>query len=391
MRQVYLDNAATTPMHPQVVEAMARAMATTFGNPSSVHAFGQAARRALEEGREQVAALLGAEPGEVVFTGGGTEADNLAILGVARANAERGRHIITSMVEHHAVLHACQALEKDGFRVTYLPVDAFGAVRPEDLERALTDDTILVTIMAANNEVGTLQPIAEIARLAHKRNAYVHTDAVQAVGQIPVNVQEWDVDLLSLTGHKFYGPKGVGALYVRRRTRILPALHGGGQERGLRSGTQNVPGVVGLAKAAELVRAELPQRAEHARTLRRRLWEGIQQGVPDVSLNGHPELRLPGNLSLNVHGVEGETLLLNLDRKGIALSAGSACTAGALEPSHVLKAMGVPVAVAMGALRFSLGCGNTEEDVNYVLEQLPPAVVKLRSLNPEAGAETVVR
>ncbi|MCL5676843.1 MAG: cysteine desulfurase NifS [Firmicutes bacterium] len=384
MRQVYLDNAATTPMHPQVVEAMARAMATTFGNPSSIHAFGQAARRALEEGREQVAALLGAEPGEVVFTGGGTEADNLAILGVARANAERGRHIITSMVEHHAVLHACQALEKEGFRVTYLPVDAFGAVRPEDLERALTDDTILVTIMAANNEVGTVQPIAEIARLAHKRDAYVHTDAVQAVGQMPVDVQEWDVDLLSLTGHKFYGPKGVGALYVRRRTRILPTLHGGGQERGLRSGTQNVPGVVGLAKAAELARAELPQRAEQARTLRRRLWEGIKERVPDVSLNGPPELRLPGNLSLNVHGVEGETLLLNLDRKGIALSAGSACTAGALEPSHVLKAMGVPVAVAMGALRFSLGRGNTKEDVNYVLEQLPPAVAKLRSLNPKA-------
>lgn len=382
MRQVYLDHAATTPPHPEVIAAMAEAMEHTFGNASSLHAWGRDARRALEEGREKVAALIGAQPAEVFFTSGGTESDNMAVRGVALANAERGRHIITSAVEHHAVLAACEALEKEGFRVTYLPVDRDGVVRLEDIQQALTNETVLVSIMAANNEVGSIQPIAEIARLAHEKGAYVHTDAVQAVGQIPVDVNQWGVDLLSLTGHKFYGPKGVGALYVRRRTRILPMIRGGGQERGLRSGTQNVPGVVALAKAAELAQRELPERTRHLLALRQRLWQGLHSKVPDISLNGHPNLRLPGNLSVNVHGVEGETLLLSLDMKGIALSAGSACAAGALEPSHVLKAMGVATDTARGSLRFSLGRGNTAEDIDYVLAELPPLVEKLRAMRP---------
>ncbi|MHB9144419.1 MAG: cysteine desulfurase NifS [Symbiobacteriia bacterium] len=384
MRQVYLDHAATTPARPEVIAAVAAAMDMAFGNPSSLHAFGREARRVLEEGREQVARLIGAEPAEIVFTSGGTEADNLAVLGVARANRERGRHIITSAAEHHAVLHTCQALEKEGFRVTYLPVDREGMVRPEDLAQALTEDTILVSVMAANNEVGTVQPVAELARLAHERGIYFHTDAVQAVAQVPVDVNEWNVDLLSLTGHKFYGPKGVGALYVRRRTRILPALFGGGQERGLRSGTQNVPGVAGLAKAAELAIAELPERTRLLETLRGQLWQGLQAAIPDLSLNGHPTHRLPGNLSVNVHGVEGETLLLSLDMKGIALSAGSACASGSLEPSHVLKAMGLTNETARGALRFSLGRGNTAADIDYVLAELPPLVAKLRGMRPQA-------
>ncbi len=384
MRQVYLDHAATTPAHSEVIAAVAAAMDTAFGNASSLHAFGREARRVLEEGREQVARLIGAEPAEIIFTSGGTEADNLAVLGVARANRERGRHIITSAAEHHAVLHACQALEKEGFRVTYLPVDREGTVRPADVAEALTEDTILVSLMAANNEVGTIQPVAELARLAHERGIYFHTDAVQAVAQIPVDVNDWNVDLLSLTGHKFYGPKGVGALYVRRRTRILPALFGGGQERGLRSGTQNVPGVAGLAKAAELAIAELPERAARLEALRGQLWQGLQAAIPDLSLNGHPTHRLPGNLSVNVHGVEGETLLLSLDMKGIALSAGSACASGSLEPSHVLKAMGLTNETARGSLRFSLGRGNTPADIDYVLAELPPLVAKLRGMRPQA-------
>ncbi len=386
MRRVYMDHAATTPMHPEVVTAMSEAMAGVFGNPSSLHAWGREARKALEEAREKVAVLIGAEPGEIVFTGGGTEADNLAIKGVARANRDRGRHIITSAVEHHAVLHACGDLEKEGFRVTYLPVDGQGRVSLDALTEALSDETLLVSIMAANNEVGTLQPIAQIARLAHERGAYVHTDAVQAVGQIPVDVREWDVDLLSLTGHKFYGPKGVGALYVRRRTRVLPVISGGGQERGLRSGTQNVPGAVGLGKAAELAQAELAGRAQHAAGLRQRLWDGIQRRVPEVVLNGHPSERLPGNLSLSIPGVEGESLLLNLDHRGVAVSAGSACAAGSLEPSHVLQAMGLPRETAIGSLRLSLGRDNTEEDVDYVIDHVASAVEKLRSLRAGAAA-----
>ncbi|MGE5591896.1 MAG: cysteine desulfurase NifS [Bacillota bacterium] len=384
MRRVYMDHAATTPMHPEVVRAMAEAMAQVFGNPSSLHAWGREARKALEEAREKVAALIGADAGEIIFTGGGTEADNLAIKGVARANRDRGRHIITSAVEHHAVLHACADLEKEGFRVTYLPVDGQGRISLDALTQALSDDTILVSVMAANNEVGTLQPIAQLARLAHQRGAYVHTDAVQAVGQIPVDVREWDVDLLSLTGHKFYGPKGVGALYVRRRTKLLPIISGGGQERGLRSGTQNVPGAVGLGKAAELARTSLPERTRHAAGLRQRLWEGLSQRVPGVMLNGHPSERLPGNLSLSFPGVEGESLLLNLDYRGIAASAGSACAAGSLEPSHVLQAMGLPREAAVGSLRLSLGRDNTEEDVDYAREQIAAAVEKLRAL--QAGS-----
>ncbi len=382
MRLVYLDHAATTPVHPEVAEAMRRCLLEVWGNPSSLHARGREARLAVEEARAQVAALVGAEPREILFTSGGTEADNLAVLGVARQRRGKGNHVITSAVEHHAVLHACEALAREGFRVTVLPVDEHGLVDPDDLRRALTDDTVLVSVMLANNEVGTIQPIRELAAVARERGVPFHTDAVQAAGQIPVDVRELGVDLLSLSGHKFYGPKGVGALYVRRGLRLDPLLYGGGQERRLRPGTENVPGIVGLGKAAELARQELEARAAHARALRDRLLAGLLERVPDLVLNGHPERRLPNNLNVSILGVEAESVLLNLDLKGVAASSGSACSAGSVEPSHVLKAMGLPEERTHGALRLTLGRGNTEEDVDYVLEVLPPIVEKLRRLSP---------
>ncbi len=389
MRRVYLDHAATTPVHPDVAAAMQRALAEGWGNPSSAHAFGREARRLVEDAREEVAALIGARPQEVVFTSGGTEADNLAILGVARLAREKGRgdHVVTSLVEHHAVLHACEYLEKrEGFRVTYLPVDGHGMVDPDDLRRALTDRTVLVSVMLANNEVGTIQPVRELAAIARERGVPFHTDAVQAAGQIPVDVGELGVDLLSLSAHKIYGPKGVGALYVRRGLRLEPLLHGGGQERRLRPGTENVPGIVGLGAAARLARAELPRLGERVAALRERLIAGVLDRIPDARLNGHPERRLPGNANVSVRYVEGEAILLNLDLKGVAASSGSACAAGSTEPSHVLVAMGLPEHEARGALRFSLGRENTEADVDYVLEVLPPIVERLRRMAARPAA-----
>ncbi|MDI6893498.1 MAG: cysteine desulfurase NifS [Bacillota bacterium] len=382
MRRVYLDHAATTPVHPEVVEVMRHYMLQDWGNPSSIHSFGREARAGVDEARARVAALIGADPEEIVFTGGGTEADNLAIKGTAWELRNKGDHIITSAAEHHAVLHAVEWLEKQGFRATYLPVDQYGMVDPRDVERAITPSTVLVSIMAANNEVGTVQPVAEIARICQEKGVRFHTDAVQAVGQIPVDVHARGVDLLSLSAHKIYGPKGVGALYVRRGVRLTPLLHGGAHERKRRAGTEGVPGMVGLGKAAELARLHFDERVEHYRRVRDLLWERIQERVPEVRLNGHPSERLPNNLNVSVLYVEGESMLLNLDMKGIAASSGSACTSGSLEPSHVLLAMGIPHEVAHGSLRMTVGTATTEEDTAYVAESLGEIVARLRAMSP---------
>ncbi|BCV25195.1 MAG TPA: cysteine desulfurase NifS [Firmicutes bacterium] len=384
MRRVYMDHAATTAVHPEVLEEMLPYLKGEFGNPSAIYSWGREAKAAIEKARERLAHLLGAEPAEIVFTSGGTESDNFALRGVAAANRDKGNHIITTKIEHHAILHTAEQLEKEGFRVTYLPVDQDGLVRREDLERALTPDTILVSIMFANNEVGTIEPIAELARIVKEKGVIFHTDAVQAVGNVPINVKELGVDLLSLSGHKIYGPKGIGALYIRRGTRIKPLLLGGAQERRWRSGTENVPGIVGLGKAAELAEKELPERSAHLRELRDLLIDGVLAKIDHVRLNGHRTRRLPGNCNFCFEYVEGESLLLNLDLAGIAASSGSACTSGSLEPSHVLMALGIPPEVAHGSLRLTLGRENTREDVERVLSVLPDIVAKLRSMSPLA-------
>jgi len=391
MRRVYLDHAATTAVHPEVLEEMLPYLKGEFGNPSSIYSWGREAKAAVEKARARLAHLLGADPAEIVFTSGGTESDNFALRGVAAANRQKGNHIITTKIEHHAILHTAEQLEKEGFRVTYLPVDKDGLVRPEDLEEALTPDTILVSIMFANNEIGTIEPIAELARIAKSKGVIFHTDAVQAVGNVPINVKELGVDLLSLSGHKIYGPKGVGALYIRRGTRIEPLILGGAQERKWRAGTENVPGIVGLGKAAELAEKELPQRMKHLTELRDLLIDGIMEKIDHVRLNGHRTQRLPGNANFCFEYVEGESLLLNLDLAGIAASSGSACTSGSLEPSHVLMALGIPPEVAHGSLRLTLGRENTREDVEYVLSVLPEIVAKLRAMSPLApgGKENV--
>lgn len=381
MRRVYLDHSATTPVHPEVIEAMAKCLSSNWGNPSSIHAFGREARRDVEKARAQVAELVGAKPEEIYFTSGGTEADNLALIGIALANGQKRRHIITSAIEHHAVLHTCEFLEKNGFKVTYLPVDEFGRVRLADVEEALTEETLLISVMHANNEVGTIQPIAEISRLARAKGVYVHTDAVQTLGKIPVNVNNLGVDLMSLSGHKIYGPKGIGCLYIKKGTWIHPTTFGGGQENNRRAGTENVPGIVGFGQAAELAGQSLESEAARLKSLRDRLEQGILATIPHVKLNGHPTERLPGHLNVSIEYVEGESLLLSLDLKGIAASSGSACTSGSLEPSHVLMAMGLSPATAHGSLRLTLGRENTEEDIDYVLRELPPIVERLREMS----------
>jgi cysteine desulfurase len=353
-----------------------------FGNPSSLHSWGQEAKKALEEAREQVAGLIGARPEEIVFTSGGTEANNLAILGAAYTNAKRGKHVITSSIEHHAALDAARFLARQGFKVTFLPVTSEGLVRPEDVAEAITDETILISVMHANNEVGTVEPIAEIGRLAKEKGIIFHSDAVQSAGKIPVNVDELGVDLLSLSSHKIYGPKGVGALYLRKGTPFQPLFHGGGQERKRRPGTENLPGIVGFGKACELARKELPEESQRLSQLRDRLFEGIMERIPDVVITGHRWKRLPNHVSVCVKYVEGEAMLLSLDMQGVAASSGSACTSGSLEPSHVLLAMGLPPEVAHGSLRLTLGRDNTEEDVDYLLEVLPPIVDRLRTMSP---------
>lgn len=386
MSRVYLDHAATTPVDPRVVEAMKPYWTEAFGNPSSLHAEGRRALQALDEARNQVAAVLGADPEEIVFTAGGSEADNLAISGVLGAAGSRKYHVVTSAVEHHAVLYTCQFWLRQGYEVTVLPVDEYGQVRPADLAAALRPDTALVSIMMANNEVGTLQPVAELAALCRERGVLFHTDAVQAVGAVPVHVRELGVDLLSLSAHKFYGPKGAGALYVRKGVRLQPLIHGGGQERTRRAGTENIPGIVGLAAALRLAQAEMTERTAHIRSLRRRLEEGLLR-LPGTRLNGHPERRLPGHVNVSFAGVESEPLLVNLDLAGIAASGGSACTSGSLEPSHVLKAMGVPGEWIRGSVRFSLGRENTEADVDRVLSVLPGILERLRAISAQ-GAQS---
>ena len=379
MRRIYLDNAATTAVSPAVVEAMLPFFTQVYGNASSVHTAGREAKRALEAARRQVAkAIHAAVPQEIYFTAGGSESDNWAIKGVALAR--RTGHILTTAVEHHAVLHTCQWLEKQGFAVTCLPVDEFGRVTAAQVEKALQPDTILVSVMMANNEVGTVEPIAEIGALCRARGILFHTDAVQAVGALPIDVQVMNIDLLSLSGHKFHGPKGVGALYIRKGVKIDNLVHGGAQERGFRAGTENLPGVVGLGKAIEMADAALAENAARMTALRDRLIQGLMEAVPGMRLNGHPTQRLPNNVNLSFAGVEGEALLLRLDLAGVAGSAGSACTSGTLDPSHVLMALGLSEAAANGALRLTLGTDTTREDIDAVLEILPPIVADLRRM-----------
>ncbi|MDK2895758.1 MAG: cysteine desulfurase [Moorella sp. (in: firmicutes)] len=383
MRRVYLDHSATTPVRPEVLDAMLPFLKEdAFGNPSTIYSYGREAKKALDEAREKVAGLIGARPEEIFFTSGGTEADNLALIGTATANEKKGRHIITSSIEHHAVLHTAQYLMRLGFKVTFLPVTPEGLVRVEDVEEAITPETILISVMHVNNEVGTIQPIKEIGQLARERGIIFHTDAVQSVGKIPVNVDELNVDLLSASSHKIYGPKGVGCLYIRKGTRINPILHGGAQERKRRPGTENMPGIVGFGRAAELAGQELPQEMKRLQALRDKLIDGIMNRIEDVQLNGDREKRVATNANFSFRYVEGESLLLSLDMKGICASSGSACTSGSLDPSHVLLAMGIPHEVAHGSVRMTLGRDNTEADIDYVLEVMPEIVARLRSMSP---------
>ena len=382
MDRIYMDNAATTRVKPEVRDAMLPFYDEVFGNPSTIYYYGREAHKALDHARQQVAAAIGADKDEIYFTICGTESDNWAIKGAAFAHQKKGNHIITSAIEHHAVLHTCAWLEKHGFEVTYLPVDEYGRVNPADVEKAITDKTILITIMFANNEIGTIQPIAEIAKIAKAHNVLFHTDAVQAVGAVPINVHELGVDMLSLSGHKFYAPKGVGALYIRRGVRIDINQQGGAQERGKRGGTENMAQIVGLGKAIEMATADVEGHAKKLAHMRDRLIDGILAEIPDVKLNGHRTERLPNNVNVSIRYIEGEALLLRLDLAGIAASSGSACTSGSLDPSHVLLAIGLPHEVAHGSLRLSLGDFNTEHDVDVVLEKLPEIVKTLRDMSP---------
>lgn len=378
---IYMDNAATTATRPEVLEKMLPYFTEHYGNPSSIHGVGRDARRAIENARRQVAEALGAQPREIYFTAGGSESDNWAIRCASKALAKKGKHIITSQIEHHAVLHTCEYMEKQGYEVTYLPVDGEGRVSVEDVKKSIRPDTVLISIMAANNEIGTLQPIREIGQAAHEAGVLFHTDAVQAVGAVPIDVNEWNVDMLSLSGHKFHGPKGIGALYIRKGIKISNLIYGGAQERGLRAGTENLPGIVGLGAAIELAVKELPEYTQRMTHLRDRLIDGILSSVPDVRLNGHRTQRLPGNVNVSVRYVEGEALLMRLDLAGVEASSGSACTSGSLDPSHVLLAIGLPHEIAHGSLRLSLGSENTEADVAYVLEKLPGIVKDLRAMS----------
>jgi cysteine desulfurase len=381
-RIIYMDHSATTYVRKEVLEAMAPYHTERFGNPSSIYGIARESRKSVEAARAQVAEALGAEADEIYFTSGGSESDNWAIKGIAFANRQKGNHIITTKIEHHAVLHTCQYLEKEGFTVTYLPVDQHGLVSPAELEKAITEKTILISIMFANNEIGTIEPIAELGAIAQKHRIPFHTDAVQAVGNIPIDVKAQNIDLLSLSAHKFYGPKGVGALYLRKGLKIHNLIHGGGQERRRRAGTENLAGIVGLGKAIGLATADIEGHNRKIRALRDRLLAGIQARIPHTHLNGHPEKRLPGNINISFEFIEGESLLLWLDDEGICASTGSACTSGSLEPSHVLMATGLPVEISHGSLRLTLGDVNTEADVEFVLAVLPGIVAKLRDMSP---------
>lgn len=381
-KRIYLDHAATTPAHPEVVNAMAPYFSEIFGNPSSIHSFGQEARTAVESAREKVAALINAKKDEVVFTSGGTEADNFAIKGAAYANSKKGKHIITTRIEHHAVTEPCEFLRSSGYEITYLPVDEYGMVNPNDVKKVITPSTVLVSVMHANNEIGTIQPIEEIGKITREAGVYFHTDAVQTAGAIPVDVEKMNVDLLSVSAHKLYGPKGVGCLYIRKGTKMVPFMHGGGQEKNRRGSTENVPGIVGFGKAAELALLELDERQKHLIPLRDRLVRGLREKIKNALPNGHPEKRLPNNVSMCFEFVEGESMLLNLDMEGIAASTGSACSSATLEPSHVLLSIGRPHAIAHGSIRFTLGRMTTAQDIEVVLDVFPKIVDKLRKMSP---------
>ncbi|MBQ4167868.1 MAG: cysteine desulfurase NifS [Clostridia bacterium] len=382
MKRVYLDNAATTRLLPEVLEEMVPYMTELYGNPSSPHDFGQKAASGLSKARQQVADAINADPSEIIFMSGGSEADNTAIRGIAERYSKKGKHIITTAVEHHAVLHTCQLLERNGYEVTYLPVDEYGMVTVDQVREAMRPDTVLVTVMFANNEVGTIMPIAEIGALCHEKGVYFHTDAVQAVGHLPIDVKAMHIDMLSMSAHKFHGPKGVGALYVRRGIVLPPLIYGGAQERNRRAGTENVPGIVGMGKAIEMALDGLDEKAERMKALRDRLIRELPERIPEIKLNGHPTVRLPNNVNFSIKYIEGESILLMLDLNGIAASSGSACTSGSLDPSHVLLAMGLTHEIAHGSVRMTLSDETTEEDIEKVLEVLPMVAERLRKMSP---------
>jgi cysteine desulfurase len=382
MRKVYLDHAATTPVHPKVLEAMLPYFSEKFGNPSNLHDVGREAKNAIEEARAKTAALIGAKAEEIYFTSSGAESNNFALKGLAQANIQKGNHIIVSQIEHFSVLHPAKTLEKSGFTVTYLETDKTGMVDPADVEKAITGHTSLVSIMHANNEIGTIQPIEEIGKITRERGVLFHTDAVASVGWVPVDVRTLGVDAMSFSGHQFYGPKGAAGLFVRKGVRIKPQIEGGIQEEGRRAGTENVPAIVGLGKAAELAAAEIPHRMEHVSSLRDRLQKGLVEKVDHIVINGHPTRRLPNNLNVSMWYVEGESMLLFLNMEGISVSSGSACTSRSLKASHVLVCIGTDAAVANGTLLMTLGMGNRAEDVDYVIEKLPPIVQRLREMSP---------
>ena len=381
-RVVYLDNSATTPVKKEVLDAMMPYFTENFGNASSIYKTGRMAKEALEKAREKVAAAIGAKPNEIYFTGSGSEADNWAIKGIAENYASKGKHIISTQIEHHAVLHTLEYLEKQGYSVTYLPVDSDGLISIDDLKAAIKDDTILITVMTANNEIGTIQPIAEIGEIAKEKGIIFHTDAVQAIGMIDIDVKALNIDMLSMSAHKFGGPKGVGALYVRNGIRLDNFVHGGGQERRKRAGTENVAGIVGMAKAITIATENLSEKTAKIKALRDKLIAGIEENIPYIRLNGHREKRLAGNVNFSFQFIEGEALLLMLDLNNIAASSGSACTSGSLDPSHVLLAIGLPHEIAHGSLRLSIGDINTDEDIDYVLSKLPGIVQRLREMSP---------
>lgn len=379
---VYLDYSATTPIKPEVLEAMMPFLTQQYGNPSSLHSFGRESRKAIDHARDQIASSLNAAPDEVFFTGGGSEADNWAIKGTAYALRSKGRHIITTAVEHHAVLHTCEYLEKEGFQVTYLPVDEHGLISLEDLKNAIKSDTILISVMYANNEIGTIQPIEEVGRIAREHKILFHTDAVQAYGHITIDTKNLPVDMISISAHKLYGPKGVGALYLRKGVRIHNLVHGGGQEKKKRAGTENIAGIVGFGKAAALAYEDIKTHNKRLTSLRDNLKNRLLESIPYTRLNGHAEKRLCNNVNLSFEFIEGESMLLSLDMVGIGASSGSACTSGSLDPSHVLLAIGLSHEIAHGSLRLTLGDMTTQEEIDYVVEQLPPIVQRLRDMSP---------
>ncbi len=382
MKEIYLDNAATTRVLPEIAQAMAKAMTENYGNPSSIYEIGQNAHDILDIARQQVADLINADPEEITFTGGGSEGDTMLLRGVARKYKNKGNHIITSAIEHHAILHTCQALEKEGFKITYLPVDKYGKVSPSDVEKAITPQTILVSVMFANNEIGTIEPIREIGAIAHKHGVLMHTDAVQATGHVPIDVKGDNIDMLTMTAHKFHGPKGTGAVYIRKGVKMEPLVYGGPQEHKMRAGTENTAGILGLGLAAVHAKKYMNEHSKQQINLRDKLIKGILEKIPDTRLNGHPTDRLPNNVNVSIKYIEGEGMLLHLDMEGIAASSGSACTSGTLDPSHVLLAIGLPHEIAHGSLRLTLSEFTTENEIDYVLGKLPGIVENLRKMSP---------